>query len=144
MSRLHAYLTFDGHCREAFDHYQTVLGGEVTYLSTFAEMPPQEGMPPLPEEVKTRIMHMTLQIDADTVLLGSDTGGEWGPALQPGNSVTLSYNAADAADGQRIFDALASGGSVTMPFGPVFWGGVFGQCADRFGVNWMVSAPGDE
>ena len=40
---------------------------------------------------------------------------------------------------ERIFAALSTGGTVTMPFGPTFWASAFGMCVDRFGIGWMVN-----
>ena len=40
---------------------------------------------------------------------------------------------------RKVFDALAAGGQVRMPFAPPFWGGHFGMLVDKFGVPWMVS-----
>jgi len=37
---LSTYLHFNGNCREAFEFYRSVFGGEFEMLSTFAEMPP--------------------------------------------------------------------------------------------------------
>lgn len=43
---------------------------------------------------------------------------------------------------RRIFDALAEGGRVTMPFEATFWSPGFGMAVDRFGTRWMVNAEG--
>ena len=40
---------------------------------------------------------------------------------------------------QRVFDALAVGGQVTMPFAATFWSPGFGMVTDRFGTPWMVN-----
>ncbi|MFC6977681.1 hypothetical protein [Microbulbifer taiwanensis] len=40
------YLNFNGNCKEAFEFYAEVLGGEIIVLSTFAEAPPEADMPP--------------------------------------------------------------------------------------------------
>ena len=42
-------------------------------------------------------------------------------------------------EGQRIFNALADSGTVTLPFEPTFWAKRFGMLKDRFGVAWMVN-----
>ena len=39
------YLTFDGKCREAFDFYRSVLGGEFSAFMTFGDGPPDMGVP---------------------------------------------------------------------------------------------------
>jgi PhnB protein len=41
--------------------------------------------------------------------------------------------------GQRIFDGLAKGGRIEMPFEKTFWAAGFGMVVDRFGVPWMVN-----
>jgi PhnB protein len=43
MATVNVYLTFNGNCREAFDFYKSVFGGEYPYIGTFGEMPPMEG-----------------------------------------------------------------------------------------------------
>jgi len=48
---------------------------------------------------------------------------------------------ADAAEAERVFAALAEGGTVEAPLAKQFWGGTFGQLVDRFGIQWMVTAP---
>ena len=37
---LDTYLTFDGNCREAFEFYRSVFGGEFDSIGTFGEAPP--------------------------------------------------------------------------------------------------------
>jgi PhnB protein len=41
MTTVNVYLTFNGNCREAFEFYKSVFGGELPYVGTFGEMPPQ-------------------------------------------------------------------------------------------------------
>ena len=38
---LNTYLTFDGNCREAFEFYRSVFGGEFDSIGTFGEAPPR-------------------------------------------------------------------------------------------------------
>ena len=45
----------------------------------------------------------------------------------------------DVADMTGRFEALASGGKVTMPLQDTFWGARFGMLTDAFGVNWMFN-----
>lgn len=52
--------------------------------------------------------------------------------------MSLNFNAATVEEGERIFDALADGGSVDMPWEEVFWALRFGGCTDRFGTSWMI------
>lgn len=133
------YLTFDGNCKEAFEFYKSVFGGDFPQVSTFAEMPPQEGIPPVKEEEKDRIMHMSLPISKETVLMGSDTGGEWASQFQQGNNFSISVNTENKEEADRIFNELSQGGNIMMPMDKTFWGSYFGMFQDKFGINWMVS-----
>ncbi|MAT38713.1 MAG: VOC family protein [Ectothiorhodospiraceae bacterium] len=139
MPKANVYLTFDGNCEEAFDFYKSVLGGEYPYVGRFKDMPPQEGMPPIPDEMANRIMHISLPIGEDSILMGSDTGGEGAPDLVQGNNFSISVDADSKEDADRLFSGLSAGGNVTMPMADTFWGSYFGMCTDKFGINWMVS-----
>lgn len=138
MATVNIYLTFNGNCKEAFDFYKSVLGGDYPYVGTFGEMPPQEGMV-MPEEDKNKIMHITLPISNETMLLGSDTGGEWASHYKQGNNFSVSINADSKEEADKLFNGLSSGGEVTMPMNHTFWGAYFGMFIDKFGISWMVN-----
>ena len=131
---LNTYLTFDGNCREAFEFYRSVFGGEFTEFQTFGDGPPDM---PVAEDEKNRVMHVALPIGA-SVLMGSDTSS-FAPPHSAGNNFSLSIDVESRERCDELFAKLSAGGSVIMPLQDQFWGAYFGQCADRFGVNWMVS-----
>ena len=138
MATINAYLTFDGTCEEAFNFYKSVFGGDFPMVGKFGDMPPQEGMPPISDEVKNRIMHMSLPISAETVLMGSDTM----PGIhdhQVGNNISLSINTDSREEADRVFNGLSAGGKVSMPLADTFRGAYFGMWTDKFGINWMVN-----
>ena len=138
MTTVNAYLNFDGQCEEAFNFYKSVFGGDFPMVSKFGDMPPQEGMPPMSEDVKNRVMHITLPISAETILMGSDTM----PGLHDhkvGNNISLSINTESRAEAEKIFNGLSAGGTVTMPLEDTFWGAYFGMWTDKFGIHWMVN-----
>ncbi len=139
MTTINTYLTFDGNCKQAFDFYKSVFGGAFSYSSTFNEMPPQEGMPPISDDMKDKIMHISLPISKETVLMGSDTGGEWAPNLKVGNNFSISITTDSKDNADHLFKKLATQGQVTMPMEQTFWGDYFGMLTDQFGINWMVS-----
>lgn len=138
MATVSTYLTFNGNCEEAFNFYKSVLGGEFTYIGRFGEMPPQEGIPPMDEADRNKIMHVGLPIGS-TVLMGSDTGGDWASSFIQGNNFSVSVNAENKTEADRLFNGLSAGGQVTMPMADTFWGSYFGMFTDKFGINWMVS-----
>jgi PhnB protein len=45
----------------------------------------------------------------------------------------------DIADAERIFHALAKGGTVVMPLEKTFWADRFGVLTDRFGIPWTIN-----
>jgi PhnB protein len=138
MAVINPYLNFKGNCEEAFNHYKSVFGGEFTYVGRFGEMP-EDPDTHIPDEMKNLIMHISLPISKETVLMGSDSGGEWAPNLIVGNNISVSINAGSKEEADRLFNGLAAGGTITMPLDNVFWGDYFGMCIDKFGINWMMS-----
>ncbi len=140
MAIVNIYLNFDGNCEQAFDFYKSVFGGEYPYIGRFKDMPPSEdASKQVPEEMANRIMHVSLPISKETMLMGSDTGGEWAANFKQGNNFSISVNAASKDEADRIFNALSAGGQVTMPLANTFWGDYFGMLTDKFGINWMMS-----
>ena len=130
--KLNPYLSFDGTCREAFEFYEKALGGRITFIQNIGESEMAKSMP---AETHGRVMHATLQI-GDQVLQGADAPGVF---TEPaGFSVALHFD--EAAEGQRVFNKLADGATVQMPFQPTFWAKGFGMLIDRFGTPWMVNA----
>ena len=138
MASVNVYLTFNGNCREAFDFYKSVFGGEYPYIGTFGEMPPMEGKE-TPEEDKNKIMHVSLPISKETMLMGSDTGGEWASHFKQGNNMSISIHATSKGEADKLFAGLSGGGQVTMPMNQTFWGDYFGMFTDKFGIGWMIS-----
>ncbi len=133
MPKLTAYLGFDGNCAEAMHFYEKALGGTVE-LMTFAQAPASEG---IAAELGHRIMHAALMLPGGGMLYASDMPqGVPFMGIQ-GVGLTLDYDSVEHAE--QAFNALAAGGTVTMPLAPSFWIERFGMLTDRFGVGWMVN-----
>ena len=138
MTTVNIYLNFEGNCEEAFNFYKSAFGGEFSHVSRFGEMPKQEGMPEMKQEIKNKLMHIALPISNETMLMGSDSVG-FGPRFVQGNNFSISINPTDKSEADRLFAALSKGGIVTMPLNNTFWGDYFGLFIDKFGINWMVN-----
>jgi PhnB protein len=130
--QINPYLNFNGQCEAAFKFYEQVLGGKITAMMTWGEMP---GADQFSAEAHKLIMHETLSV-GDEVLMGADSPD--GHYQQP-KGITVSLHLKDIADGERIFKALAENGTVQMPFQQTFWSPGFGMCVDQFGIPWMVN-----
>lgn len=142
MAQINPYLTFNGTCESAFIFYKSVFGGEFPYIGKFKDMPPSEGQK-MPDADGEKIMHVSLPIGGGTILMGSDTGGEWSSNFREGNNFSISINADSAEEANKIFNGLSAGGTVTMPLARTFWSELFGMFTDKFGINWMMSFEGD-
>ncbi|MEI9946471.1 MAG: VOC family protein [Chitinophagaceae bacterium] len=138
MTTINIYLTFNGNCEEAFTFYKSVFGGEFPYIGRFGEMPTEDGTKLTGDDAK-RIMHVSLPISKETMLMGSDTTSEWAAGYSAGNNFSISVNTDTKEEAGRIFDGLSTGGKVVMPMNKTFWSEYFGMFTDKFGVNWMVS-----
>lgn len=143
MAAINPYLTFDGTCEAAFNFYKSVFGGEFPYVGRFNEMPPMEGQT-LPEEEGNKIMHISLPISKETILMGSDTSAAFGHNHVAGTNFSISVNADSEEEATKIFNSLSEGGQVTMPLNKTFWGAFFGMFTDKFGIQWMVNHDYDQ
>lgn len=133
----HAYLFFTGTCREAFTRYQEIFGGELHLLPMSQAPDGAEGCV-TGEGDADLIMHAALKVGDGLLMASDDPTGDGGPH----KGVAVSYSAPDPAETKRIVDALAEGGTVTMPVAETFWSPAFGSCVDRFGVSWMIGVEG--
>ena len=131
---LSTYLFFDGNCREAFEHYRSVFGGEFLMVQTYADAPPDTDVP---EAERDWIMHVSLPVGS-AVLMGGDSCSSFGPPLAAGENFAVSVNAESRERSDELFAGLSEGGAVKTPMQDMFWGAYFGMCRDRFGINWMI------
>ena len=130
VTRLNAYLTFNGNAREAMEFYADVFGGELV-LNTFAEY----GAPEAPGA--DRIMHAMLETTDGMVLMGADV--PLGEDYVPGGTISMSLSGEDADALHGFWKRLSDTGSVTVPLEKQMWGDEFGMCTDQFGIDWMVN-----
>jgi PhnB protein len=132
--KLSTYLMFDGNCREAFTHYQTVLGGKLTAMMDHKGTLAEEHVSP---DWVDKILHACLEIEGQ-LLMASDAPP--GRSDGPMRSVSVSVNVPEVAEAERIFAGLSEGATVQMPMEETFWSPRFGMLRDRFGTNWMIGA----
>jgi PhnB protein len=133
--QLQPYIFFYGRCEEALEFYKKTFGG--TYeLMRVKDTPMAAQMPP---EQRDKVMHASFTANGINFLAAD---GRETKVIDPdAGNISLSLAARDAAEGDRVFGALSDGGKVTMPLEEAFWGGRFGMLVDRFGIEWMVTAP---
>jgi PhnB protein len=127
------YLSFDGRCREAFEFYAKTFDGRIVDMISYGDTPAAEHVS---KDWRHKIMNAYLMV-GDKELMGSDPPPEMGGSEMQGMSVAIQID--DEARAERIFNALADGGTVTMPFEPTFWAKRFGIVRDRFGTPWLIN-----
>ncbi len=132
---LNIYLHFDGNCREVFEFYRSVFGGDFASLSTFSEAP--EGTE-IPEDEMDNVMHVAYPLGSG-FLMGSDVPSAFAPPPIQGSNFSISYEPSSREEMDEVFAKLSDGGRVTMPVDEMFWGAYFGSCTDKFGINWQFN-----
>ena len=129
VSRLNPYIGFTDNARQAMEFYQEVFGGTLV-LNTFGEYG-TEG------EDADKIMHGQLDTDQGYTLMGADT--PTGMQRDSGSNITISLSGDEGGDLRGYWEKLSEGGTISIPLEKQMWGDEFGQCTDRFGVNWMIN-----
>ncbi len=133
------YLNFDGTAEAAMRFYCDLFGGKDLTITRFGDVP--DMLPPdltESDDARARVVNANFT-HAGGRLMASDYLPGWDAPPQAGFAV--SHFAASRAQAQRIFDALAEGGDVTMPFQDVLWADGFGMVRDRFATSWMIGGP---
>ena len=127
------YAFFYGRCQEALDFYKSVFGGSYEAMR-IADSPMKDQFPP---EAANGVMHASFS--APGVKFFASDGREAKPIDPDAGNISLGLNA--DTDAERIVKALAEGGKTVMPLEPAFWGGKFAMVVDKFGNEWMITAP---
>lgn len=130
------YLFFEGRTEEALEFYKKALGAKVQMMMRYKESPEPAKCPDGSAPPADKIMHSAFTV-GESMLMASDGFCSGKPSFA---GFSLSYPAKDAADARRRFDALSTGGHVSMPLGETFFAKSFGMVTDKFGVGWMVIA----
>src|ERR1044072_9136957 len=128
-TRLNPYIAFAGDARQALEFYKEVFGGDLA-LNTYGQF----GQADAPDADK--IMHGMLETPSGLTLVGAGTPTR---DHSPGNNFSVSLSGDDDPELRGYWEKLSSGGSVAVPLDKQMWGDVFGMCADRFGIQWMVN-----
>jgi PhnB protein len=136
MKSVSPFLNFDGKTEEAFIFYSSVFGGEISSLQRYKDMPGAEGFP---ASEKNKVMYAALPLGKVGMLLASDVPKSMAKQFKVGTNASIMLEAESEGEAKRLFKALSQGGEVTMPLQKTFWGALYGNFADKYGVCWMVN-----
>lgn len=145
MARTSTYLNFPHQTEEAFNFYKSIFGGEFGNggIARFGDMPPAEGAPAMPEEVKNMVLHVEIEITGGHVLMGTDAPEQFGFKVNQGNNVYINLEPDTREETLRLYTLLSEGGIVEQELQDMFWGAYYGSCKDKFGVQWMFNCVGE-
>lgn len=100
-------------------------------MLTYGASPMAKDVPP---EWQGKVVHAALNIDGRVI-----TGADNPPSqYQTPQGFSLTIEAKDAAEAERIFAAFAANAKVQMPLQKTFWATRFGMLVDRLGIPWMI------
>jgi PhnB protein len=140
VARVSTYLNFNGNTEEAFNFYKSVFQSDfASPIARMGDFPPQPGQPALTDRQKQLVMNVQLPITGGHLLMGTDADESMGFTLNQGNNVYISIDPDSRAEADRLFAALADGGSVEWQISEAFWGDYFGSLVDKFGTRWMIN-----
>lgn len=138
MTTVNIYLTFKGNCKEAFDFYKSVFGGDFQYVGKYGDVARQKDLP-FDDHEKDKIMHITLPISKETMLMGNDSLEAHESSVSINGNFAISVKTGSKDEADVLFQKLSMGGQVTMEMRETFWGSYYGMITDKFGINWKMS-----
>ncbi|KPV60408.1 glyoxalase [Paenibacillus sp. A3] len=128
MAKLTPYLVSED-ARAQADFYINALGGEILSVMTHGQLPDAS------EAVKDKVLHMSLVAGGINFFMSDSV---YAP-LNRGNGLQLSLEFPTEAEAREAFTKLGEDGTVKHPLEPAFWGSLFGQIEDKYGVIWMIT-----
>jgi PhnB protein len=127
--KLDFYINFKGNCKEAFRFYEKHLGGKITMMSTFRQMPDAAN---IPEERKDDILHARIEVGG-AVLMGADIAH-----AEPMRSAYLTLRVDNTEEAEKLYALLSDGGEIFMKMEQTFFALRFAMLRDRFSTSWML------
>ena len=146
MASVSTYLNFERNTEEAFEFYKKAFGTEYEGegIMRMGSVPSQEGQPPMAEEDKNLVMHVSLPILGGHRLMGTDLTDSMGFKLNKGNNVYINLEPDTRKEADRLFAELSEGGKVEQVMQEMFWGDYWGSFTDQFGLKWMINCSAKE
>lgn len=144
MAKVHVYLNFNGKCEEAFDFYKKVFKTEIVGSYKFGDMPPDPHVP-IREEDKNKIMHTSLSINSNVMLMGSDCLESFGQKATPGSTSYIMLDVESKEDAKELYEALViNAQNLEMALEEQFFAEQFASFIDQYGIGWMIHFEGNK
>ena len=124
------YLYFKGGCESALKFYEACGLGAIKEMRRYENTPLAERDGP---QWRDKVLHSVFE-GPGVRFFASD-----GPDSEPMKGCALLIETDDPDSATALFNALSSGGRITVAFARQFWGDTYGNFTDRFGVQWAIN-----
>jgi PhnB protein len=130
--RMTPYLYFKGGCEDALTFYADCGLGKIVDLRRYAGTPMEarDG-----GAWRDKVLHSLFE--GDRLRFYASVGPDSEP--MKGSALLIETESPDRA--AALFERLSAGGRVTVPLKKQFWGDVYGNFTDQFGVQWAILVP---
>lgn len=96
-------------------------------------------IPQFSKEDGEKVMHVSLSILGNMLIMGTDFLESMGHYLKIGNNTTICFDPDSKKETERLFKLLSEDSTEVAPLADQFWGAYWGCCIDKFGVRWMFN-----
>lgn len=132
---IHAYINFNGNCREAVEYYANVFETEKPRIMAYGDNP-QDPNYPMDEKTKELVMHTNVKIAGSTVMFSDIPPGM---PFAPGNNISLAILSNNIDKLKYWFNQLKEGGTISMDLQETFWSKCYGFLTDKYGIGWQFN-----
>lgn len=136
MKAINPWINFNGNAEEAFNFYKSVFGGEFAKVIRFKDLASAEFQ--VPEKEADKIMHISLPIGKNNVLIANDVPEIMGRTNERENRSKIAVSAESREEAEKIYNGLSEGGEIEGPLDDSPWGSYAGMFRDKYGIEWIV------
>ncbi len=129
--RVQPYLAFNGDCKNALEHYKSILGGKIVNEQTYEDVELD-----IPEHYRKKLQHAELKGNGFH-LMAYDASPD--TPLTNGSNISVSIDIDSKEKAKDIFTKLSEKGKVHTAFQDMPWNACYGRCSDQFNISWMVN-----
>lgn len=127
-------ISFNGTCAQAIALYERALGARIEQIVRFGDG--EKMGHAFDAKDKALVLNAMLRIGGGALMVMDAPPSRPVPA---DTNVHVFVDFESTVELEKSFDALAQGGTVTMPVQDTFRGSRFGMLQDAFGIRWMLS-----
>ena len=137
--KLTSYLIFNGQAEEAANFYADLLGGEIGDLYRYGSMPPQEGMPEIPDNFKEKIMHCCIKFPEGTMSMAVADSMPNDERNFGNGGHMLTFQCDSVAQTEEVYAKLCVGAQkIPCEISEAFFAKRYAEVVDRYGILWAL------